>query len=51
MSVSHSTWAGLAIPMHFHDKKVMVVFPEDGDLQLTLRMEEKKLSKKTPPHP
>lgn len=31
-----STWTpGVATPMHFHDKDVVVVFLEDGDLKST----------------
>ena len=36
MIVWDSTWTpGVATPMHFHDKDVVVVFLEDGDLKST----------------
>src|SRR6476646_3820955 len=43
-----STWTpGVATPMHFHDKDVVVVFLEDGDLKSTTPDGKEVLNKYT----
>jgi hypothetical protein len=43
-----STWTpGVATPMHFHDKDVVVVFLEDGDLKSTTLDRKEVLNKYT----
>jgi hypothetical protein len=44
-----STWTpGVATPMHFHDKDVVVVFLEDGDLKSTTPDGKETVNKYTP---
>ncbi len=43
------TWTpGVATPMHFHDKDVVVFYQEDGDLQSTTPSGEKTVNQYKP---